>query len=258
MKRPLVLLTALPLALVACDRGVPVVVDAAITQTAEGTEARPLSGLPIRLLPYDRDVIFDSLSAAAGTPEPQIPPEVLRQQAAVQEAQEQWQAANDRWAVVRDSLRDISAGLQRMQQQGQRATPQYNQLFQQFGRLESEESRLRQQADGSFQRYTQLQEAAQTQADSIRVVREVWGDEAFRDYDRAVSDRLAQLRREEIVDTTDAAGRIRVRVPEGRWWIYSRYTLPFSELYWNIPIEVRGDSVTLRLDRQNAQVRPLL
>lgn len=258
MKRSLVLLAVLPFTLVACDSGVPVVVDAAVTQTSESTEARPLSGLPIRLLPYDRDVIFDSLSAASATPEPQIPAEILQQQAAVQSAQEEWQAANDRWSVVRDSLRTLTQELQRMQQQGQRATPQYNQLFQQSNRLFDEEARLKQQADASFQRYTQLQEATQAQADSIRVVREVWGDEAFRDYDEVVAARLESLRREEIVDTTDAAGRIRVRVPEGRWWIYSRYTLPFSELYWNVPLEVRGDSVVVQLNRQNAEARPLM
>jgi tetratricopeptide (TPR) repeat protein len=259
MKRSLVLLTLLaPLVLGACERGTPVVVEATIAQQAEGAEARPLTGLPIRILPYDRDVIFDSLASAASSPEPEIPADVLQQQAQVQEAQERWQAANDRWQNVRDSLRTIGNELQSMEQRGLRASPQYNQAFQAFGRLEAEERQLRQQSDASFTRFTQLQEAAAQRAEEIRVQRESWADEAFRNFDQAVAGRLQQLRREEIVDTTDAMGRIRVRVPEGRWWIYSRYTLPFSELYWNIPIEVQGDSVRIDLNRQNAQSRPLL
>jgi hypothetical protein len=260
MKRSLALLTLLAsLSLAACERGTPVVVEAVLTQQGgEGQVARPLTALPIRLLPYDRDVIFDSLTAAAATPEPQIPPEVLEEQARVREAEERWRAAEQRWGTVRDSMRVLSEALTRMQQQGQRATPQYNQAFQQFNRLDDEVSRLEQQSRGAHQQYTQLQDQAQARADSIRIARETWADDAFRGFDAAVEGRLRQLRREEVVDTTDAMGRIRVRVPEGRWWIYTRYTLPRSELYWNIPVEVRGDSVVLRLDRENAEVRPLL
>ena len=38
-------------------------------------------------------------------PEPPIPAEIVQQQQAVQEAQTAWRAAEERWAVVRDSLR---------------------------------------------------------------------------------------------------------------------------------------------------------
>ena len=44
---------------------------------------------------------------------------------------------------------------------------------------------------------------------------------------------------------TDAQGIARFNVPEGRGWVYGRYTLPYEELYWNVPLELTGDS-TLR------------
>jgi hypothetical protein len=50
----------------------------------------------------------------------------------------------------------------------------------------------------------------------------------------------------------------RFRLPEGRWWVYIRYMLPYEELYWNVPIEVTGDSTYIGLSRDNAEVRPIL
>ena len=56
MKRPLVV-PALLLALAACDGGSRVVVQASLEE--EG----PVADLPVRLLPYDRQAILDSLAA---------------------------------------------------------------------------------------------------------------------------------------------------------------------------------------------------
>jgi hypothetical protein len=256
MKRVRVMLFALvPLALAAC--GNPQVVVEASYAGEGAAERRVLADLPVRLLPYDRDAIFDSLEAAYTEPEPAIPPEVLRQQQVVQEAQANWRRAEERWIVVRDSLRTLSDGLQRMQQQGLRGTPQYRQAFEQFGRLDGEEDRVKAEMDQAFGRFDQLQRAALAQADSIRVVREAWAERAFADFDRVVADRLRQTGREEVVDTTNANGVSRVRVPSGRWWVYARYTLPFQELYWNLPVEVSGDSTGVVLSEQNAEVRPV-
>jgi hypothetical protein len=257
MKRVLVMLFALvPLALSACGNP-QVFVEASYTEEG-AAERRLLADLPVRLLPYDRDAIFDSLEAAFAEPEPSIPPEVLQQQQVVQQAQTEWRRAEERWTTVRDSLRVLSDGLQRMQQQGLRGTPQYRQAFEQFNRLDDEEDRVQAQMNQAFGRFDQLQRTALAQADSIRVVREAWAERAFSDFDRVVADRLRQSGREEMADTTNAQGVSRMRVPAGRWWVYARYTLPFQELYWNIPIEVSGDSTGIVLNEQNAQIRPVL
>ncbi len=257
MKRVLVMLFALaPLALSAC--GNPQVFVEASYAEEGAAERRVLTDLPVRLLPYDRDAIFDSLEAAYAEPEPSIPPEVLQQQQVVQQAQTEWRRSEERWTTVRDSLRVLSDGLQRMQQQGLRGTPQYRQAFEQFNRLDDEEDRVQAQMNQAFARFDQLQRTALAQADSVRVVREAWAERAFADFDRVVADRLRQTGREEMADTTNAQGVSRMRVPSGRWWVYARYTLPFQELYWNIPIEVSGDSTGIVLNEQNAEVRPVL
>ena len=43
----------------------------------EGTVARALGELEIQLLPFDRDAVFDSMQSAFGTPEPEVPQELL-------------------------------------------------------------------------------------------------------------------------------------------------------------------------------------
>jgi hypothetical protein len=258
MKRSLVVLAALlPLGFAACNRGPGVVVQAAIEQEG-AAEPVVLGELPVRLLPYDRDAIFDSLTAAFAEPEPEIPPEILQQQAAVQTAQTEWRDAEERWGTVRDSLRTLANDLRQREQQGQRATPQYQQAFREFQRLEAEERQVKQRMDAAFTRFDQMQRNVLTRADSIRAVREAWADRAFADFDKAVEARLKATGREEHVDTTNASGIARLRVPNGRWWVYARYTLPYQELYWNVPIEVTGDSTTVRLSRETAQERPVM
>lgn len=257
MKRILFILPLLAMTGLAACSDPQVTVHAAVQNEATG-EQTPLAKLPIRLLPYDRDAIFDSLTAASAEPEPQIPPEILQQQEAVQEAQTEWQNATDRWGVVRDSLKTLAAGLQQMQNQGLRNTPQYKQAFEQFGRLEQEERRVKQAADASFQQFTSLQQSALTQADSIRLIRERWAERAFESYDDVVAAKLAERGVEELADTTNAQGVATFRAPEGQWWVYARYALPYQELYWNVPIEVTGDSTVVRLTEENAKPRPML
>lgn len=259
MKRFLVLLSALtPLGLAACSQP-EVVVEAQMPQP--GAEAPvALADLPVALLPYDRDAIFDSLTAAYSEPEPQVPAEILQEQQRVQELQTAWRQAEERWGTVRDSLRTISERLQQMQNQGLRTTPQYNQLFQRFGSLEAEEQQVKQRSEAAFARFDQLQRATLSRADSIRVVQEAWAERAFADFPTIVQQRLAAAGvEEEIADTTNAQGVAVLRVPEGgRWWIYARYTLPYEELYWNLPVEVTGDSTAIQLTPENAQRRPVM
>ena len=81
MKRRSLWSAILPLSiLAACGPGELVVtaeVERMNPETGE-MELRPVENLAIQLLPFDRDHIFDSLTAAADTPEPQMPPELAQ------------------------------------------------------------------------------------------------------------------------------------------------------------------------------------
>lgn len=257
MKRFLVLVAILaPTGLIGCSQP-EVVAEAAINDESTG-ERLALSELPIRLLPYDRDAIFDSLTAAYSEPEPTVPPELRAQQEAIQVAQNEWRQAEGRWNVVRDSLRSLSEEMTAMQSSGQRNSPQYAARFSRFNALEDEEARVNQTREAAFQRFDQLQQASLSVTDSIRVAQEIWADEAFADFNDVVAARLEASGMEEVADTTDMSGFARFNVPEGDWWIYGRYTLPYEELYWNVPIQVTGDSTYIQLNRENAESREVL
>jgi hypothetical protein len=94
--------------------------------------------------------------------------------------------------------------------------------------------------------------------DSIRIQRDLWAEEAFVDYNEVIALKLDALGREELADTTNAQGTAVFQAPEGQWWLYARYALPYEELYWNVPLEVAGDSTFILLNRENAEVRPPL
>ncbi|MGH7458677.1 MAG: hypothetical protein ACREKN_06335 [Longimicrobiaceae bacterium] len=237
--------------------GSPEVVVEAALESPDGDRS-PLAELPIYLLPYDRDAIFDSLAADADDPEPEIPAEIAAQQAEIQEAEAAWRAAEGEWGQVRERMRALSAQLREMQGRGLRGTPQYRRRFQEFRQLEGREQAAEQESRQAFQDFDQLQQGVFAQADSIRVARVAWADRAFADYGEVVEAKLALSGEEEIADTTDASGVVSIAAPEGRWWVHARYELPYQELYWNLPVEVTGDSVHVRLSDQNAQERPTL
>jgi hypothetical protein len=256
MKRFLLLVAFLgPLITAGCGQP-QLVVEAALTDAAG--ERLALGDLPIRLLPYDRDAIFDSLQQAYPEPEPPIPPEITEARERVQEAQTAWRTAEERWSTVRDSMRILSESLEQMRGRGLQGTPQYNQGYVRFTSLEAQERQINQQRQAAFSTFDQLQQQTSASADSIRIQRELWAEEAFAEFNTIVAAKLGESGREEVADTTNEQGFAQVSVPEGRWWIYSRYTLPYEELYWNIPLDIAGDSVGVTLNRENAEIRPIL
>jgi hypothetical protein len=212
-----------------------------------------LRDLPVRALPYDRDVVFDSLRAAFPRPEPEIPDTLLALQSQIAAASLEEQAATQRWNAVRDSLRVVSEQLQRLS----RASPQYRVLFQDFSALENQERDAQRRMNQAFQRLQELQSRFTTQATEVRLLREQWADEAYRDVDEVLALRLRASGRELAADTTDGNGVARFRLRTGQWWIHARYDLPFEELYWNVPVNVeRGDPIIIQLNRSTAEVRP--
>jgi hypothetical protein len=79
----------------------------------EGAEGQPIAlrDLPFRMLPYDRDAIFDSLRAAYREPEPEIPADLMMLQDSIAQAQEQWRR---RRRAVEHGARQPAALRQRM------------------------------------------------------------------------------------------------------------------------------------------------
>lgn len=242
--------------LAACGGG-EVVVQAALRPEAdEAAEPTPLPNFEIRALPYDRDAIFDSLRAAHATPEPEIPDSLAQVQTALVEAQEQLAEAEARWGSARDSLKTLSELMQSMS----RGSAQYVVAYRDFNAQESVEQQQRRLMDQANQRYSTLLNAFNEQSEAIRAQRQAWGDEAFSNVNRVIEARLEERGATEVWDTTDANGVVRFQgLKKGDWWIHARYDLPYTELYWNVPVQVEGgDPITLILNRQNAQVRPKL
>jgi hypothetical protein len=222
----------------------------------QASAARPLGDLEIRVFPYDRDVVFDSLTSVAVTLEPPIPDSVLNAQSAVAAAQQEWRDTEARWNILRDTLQTLSAALDGMS----RGSGTYRLLFRDFQDLESQYNSVERSRDRAFGNFTSLQEASLAAADQIRLLREQWADEAFAEVGAIFAARLQTSGREVLYDTTDASGIADgFLAKKGEWWVSARYELPYTELYWNVPITVSGgDPIPLRLTRENATARPKL
>ena len=54
---------------------------------------RAIAEAEIQLIPFDRDLVFDSLTAAFATPEPEVPEDLLSAQREIADAQAEWNAA---------------------------------------------------------------------------------------------------------------------------------------------------------------------
>lgn len=220
----------------------------------EGMVTRPITGAEIQLLPYDRDAVFDSLTAAFGTPEPAIPQDLIDARAEVAAAQERWQAAERRWNNLRDTLQKITATME----QYSRGESRYVALFREFQEFDSQLGRVEREMEGAFNEFTGLQQGTIRQSDSIRILRENWGDEAYADIGLVFRAKQLESGLPIAVDTTDASGvaRTNLAVKPGQYWVHARYEMPYSELYWNVPVTVeRGEPIQVRLTRENAEER---
>lgn len=244
--------------LAACSPGEVVVtaeIDVPDPETEGATVIRPLDNLPVQLLPYDRDAIFDSISAAAETPEPPIPDSLLEAQAAVAAAQEAWRSAEAEWNTLRDELQNISAELETLN----RGEARYRLLFNDFRDKEQRLNAVERRMNAAFENFTRLQEATIADLERVRIMREDWADEAFADVNTVIAAKIEAAGLEPVEDTTDASGTVRIQAPPGEYWVHARHELPFNELYWNLPVTlVRGEPVELRLTRETAEVRPKL
>lgn len=252
MRRSLFTLLAGTFLLTAC--GPAEVVVSVELESADG-EPRPIGDLQVQLIPFDRDQVFDSLEAAYGTPEPEIPAEVLAAQEAIADAQAEWQTQLQREADLRDRLQTINSELEGLN----RGMSRYQELFREFNEVETQLQQATRAAEAAFQEFTDLQAANIAAADSIRVVRETWAVDAFADWDAAEEQRLESTGLDMAVDTTDASGVARFAVRPGTYWVHARLERVNDELYWNEMVEVtRDEPFVITLSTENAEERPLI
>lgn len=238
----------------ACSRSGDLVVHAGFGRDAAGAPAG-IDKLVIDLLPYDRDSIFEALARRADTPEPQIPADLLALRDSLAGARQLWTDAESQWNAVRDELLKLSENMKTMN----RRSREYLQAFGRFTDLENQERALSRAKDQAFGQYERLQKRYSARADSIKIVRFNWEDEAFARYGEITDSLLKARGRQVYTDTTSGGGYAVFRVAAGRWYVYTRYELPFQEIYVNIPVRVEaGRTDTLRLTRDAAELRPLL
>lgn len=221
---------------------------------AAGTEVRPLADMEIQLLPFDRDAIFDSLAREADTAEPEIPPELLEAQNQVAAAQGDWQRLESEWSLLREDLLSLTADMERLNP----AEAQYRVLFMEFDEKEQRLAQVERQRDAAFEEFTSIQGSMIEQADQVRMLRDMWGDEAFAEYGTVADFMIDASGLDPVVDTTDASGSALLAAPAGQYWVYARWERSFDELYWNVPLMVEDEPVAFTLDESNAQVRPIL
>ena len=257
MTRSNFLLAVLGTALLSACGPTQVVVTAEIgpNDPSQGIESRALGDLEIRMFPYDRDLIFDSLTVAATVPEPAIPDSVLDAQNQVAAAQQAWRDTEARWNVLRDTLRTLTEELDQLS----RGQAQYRVLFRDFEDLDEEYAGVERQRDAAFDNFTSLQAASLAAAEEIRLLREQWADDAYAEVGVVMSLKERASGLAVLYDTTDASGIAEFEADAGDYWVTARYELPYTELYWNVPITVvRSEPEQVRLTRDNATARPKL
>ncbi len=235
------------MAITACRPGEATIVVA----LGEDGAGNPVEDVEIRLLPYDRDQVFDSLTNAATTPEPEIPADLLAAQAEIADAQQAWRDTETRWNTLRDTLQKLNTTLEGLNP-GMTA---YRAIFNEWQDLEAQYNRAGRQNETLFGDFTELQQAAIGRMDSMQIVQADWADQAFEEVDYIIAAKVELSGLEPLADTTDANGIARFdEVAPGAYWVYARHELP----YWNVPILVtREEPFVLRLSEDNADSRPI-
>lgn len=220
----------------------------------EGMVTRPLSDVEVQLIPFDRDAVFDSMTAAYGTQEPDVPQDLIDRREVVQEAQQEWDDATREWSTIRDTLQKLSDAME----QFSRGEARYVALFREWEDWDSQLESAQREVDRTFAVFDSLQQGTIRESDSIRIMKENWAEDAFADVGQVFAMKQRESGLDWVVDTTDANGVARgnLLVKPGTYWVHARYELPYTELYWNEMITVEGgDPMTVTLTRANAEER---
>jgi hypothetical protein len=240
------------MAITACQPGQATIV---VALGEEGT-ANTVEDVEVRLLPYDRDQIFDSLTRAAATPEPEVPADLLAAQAEIAEAQQAWRDMETQWNTLRDTLQKLNTELEGLNP----GMSRYRAIFNEWQDQEALYNRAERQLGSLFDNFDALQQAAIGRMDSISIIQADWADQAFEEVDYVIAAKVELSGLEPLADTTDANGVAQFDdVAPGAYWVYARHELPYNELYWNVPIVVTREEPfePTILSEENAVTRPI-
>jgi hypothetical protein len=136
-----------------------------------------------------------------------------------------------------------------------RSSPRYDSLYRTFAEASDSFTTLRQKRDEAQHFLAEYRNRIATPLDSLRQRMSQWEDSTYRSYDSLTKVLGTGIGREPIADSTDATGKLTLRLPPGDWWIYARSWDtwdPNSEWYWNLP--VKGERLTL--DRASGRRLP--
>ena len=220
----------------------------------EGTVNRPLSDIEVQLIPFDRDAVFDSMTSAHESSEPQVPQDLIDRRGEVQTAQGQWEGSVRRWNTIRDTLQKLNTAMEGYS----RGEARYVALFREWQDFEGELGGVERGMDSDFATFDALQQGTIRASDSVKILQENWADEAFVGIGEVFTAKQREVGLDWAVDTTNASGvaRRNLLVKPGVYWVHARYELAYTELYWNVMITVEGgEPLTVQLTRANAQER---
>ena len=231
----------------------------AVVVQLEGAEGAPtpLDDIEVRLLPYDRDAIFDSLTALASTSRPEPTEEQRAARDARIQAQDEWLGGQDRWNTLRDTVKKLTDELAELNP----AMNTYRELHGEYLRLERELARVDRMQGSLFERFDSLDRATSAEARLLEALQMEWDDEAFRDVRSVIDAKVEASGLAEHADTTgaEADGVARFEeAPPGAYWVHARHRRTHDELYWNVMVTLaRGANEAIVLDESNAEVREI-
>jgi len=217
----------------------------------------PLLGLEIAALPFDAEVLLDSLGRTAQAPRPGFPE--------LEEQMRQYRRDDGRddrtvepevtaaWLATRDSVARLSESLRRMDRRGpgyRGAYARFRELYGRFAaRAAARESGLR-KLYGSDRN---LAQRASRAADELRT----WERDAYHAFPQLAGARAAGRPAQRA--STDSTGAVHFDLRSGHWWLTARIPdpdNPFEEWHWNVPVTVTaGLPFAVPLLRVNATAR---
>ena len=215
----------------------------------EGRRA-PVAGLPVVLLPYNRDSILASLAARSPM-----------RRAETRTLDSLFASFRGPFAILfRETdqaarLRDSLAALRRRIDAEPRNTKHYRTLYLAFATAADSLNSVERRAAEASQRAGAAMKRVGPRIELLRRAMTRWEDSTFRSYEGLVTALSARLGRTRIELVTGADGRLATRLPPGPWWVYARAPDPADPnagWYWNLPL--RGDSFDL--DPSSAEHRP--
>lgn len=210
----------------------------------------PLAHLRLVALPYDRDSLLRVLEARSPRPVALTRP--------MDSLFQLFRGPFTAYAAAAYRIEALERALaehQRRLDSLPRSSPAYDSLYRAFAAGSDSLTALSRRRDEAQRTLAEYRARVAPRLDLLRQRMSQWEDTTYRSYDSLTKLLGTGIGREPIADSTDATGRLTLRLPPGDWWIYARSWDswdPNSEWYWNLP--VRGKRLTL--DRASGRRLP--